>query len=712
MMANLTACSWPVSKLSEALEALAYTCGLMPTAIEIPAPPHAPMQGADEALTWWIEAAAGCLGLEAESVDAPYAEVEQLVRRAGPALLRWPGPGELRFLVLLGSRQRAVSILGPDRVVHWLQSEAVRTALCQTIELPLVAAVTRLLDEAGVPKRRQARARTAILRERLSPVRIGGCWLLRPPPGANLWTQVRQARLPHHLVGLIGAHAIQFFLVLLSWWMIGRGAFEGRLDWGWLLAWALLLLTVLPFRLFATWAQGLLALGAGGLLKRRLLYGALRLEPEELRYQGAGQLLGRVIESGAVESLTLSGGFLTLLAGVELIIAAIVLSMGVGGQLHTLLLLGWVALTLLMGWRYFRHFRHWSEARLRMTHDLVEQMVGHRTRLAQEAREHWHDGEDHVLEQYLARSGAMDRAALVQALIPGGWLVLSLLGIAPAFVSGHSSPAALAVSLGGTLAAVRALGKLVAGSSALMGAAIAWQRVAPFFRAATRPEVGGLPTFALALSPHWRQATDRQPVLEAHDLGFRYHEQGEPVLRGCNLQVCAGDRILLEGPSGGGKSTLVSLLSGLRSPQSGLLLFRGLDPQTLGSAGWRQQVVAAPQFHENYVLTGTFAFNLLMGRCWPASPEDLHEAETICRELGLGELLDRMPAGMLQLVGETGWQLSHGERSRLYIARALLQNAALVLLDESFAALDPETFDQALRCVLNRASTVLVIAHP
>jgi ATP-binding cassette subfamily B protein len=123
-------------------------------------------------------------------------------------------------------------------------------------------------------------------------------------------------------------------------------------------------------------------------------------------------------------------------------------------------------------------------------------------------------------------------------------------------------------------------------------------------------------------------------------------------------------------------------------------------------------VVAAPQFHENYVLTGTFAFNLLMGRRWPASPEDLLEAEAICRELGLGELLDRMPAGMLQLVGETGWQLSHGERSRLYIARALLQNAALVVLDESFAALDPETLSRALRCVLDRASTVLVIAHP
>ena len=101
-----------------------------------------------------------------------------------------------------------------------------------------------------------------------------------------------------------------------------------------------------------------------------------------------------------------------------------------------------------------------------------------------------------------------------------------------------------------------------------------------------------------------------------------------------------------------------------------------------------------------------------MGRGWPPRPEDFAEADALCRELGLGELLDRMPAGLLQMVGETGWRLSHGEQSRLYIARALLQGADVVVLDESFAALDPETLRRALRCVLARAATLLVIAHP
>jgi ATP-binding cassette subfamily B protein len=63
------------------------------------------------------------------------------------------------------------------------------------------------------------------------------------------------------------------------------------------------------------------------------------------------------------------------------------------------------------------------------------------------------------------------------------------------------------------------------------------------------------------------------------------------------------------------------------------------------------------------------------------------------------------------MVGETGWQLSHGEQSRLFMARALLQQADIVILDESFAALDPANLQRALRCVYERVRTLLVIAH-
>ena len=119
----------------------------------------------------------------------------------------------------------------------------------------------------------------------------------------------------------------------------------------------------------------------------------------------------------------------------------------------------------------------------------------------------------------------------------------------------------------------------------------------------------------------------------------------------------------------------------------------------------------APQPHDNYIVGGSLAFNLLMGRQWPAREVDLAEAEQVCLELGLGELLERMPGGLHQIVGETGWQLSQGERARVFLARALLQRPELLVLDESFGALDPENMERAVRCVLHRAPTVLAIAH-
>jgi ATP-binding cassette, subfamily B, bacterial len=247
------------------------------------------------------------------------------------------------------------------------------------------------------------------------------------------------------------------------------------------------------------------------------------------------------------------------------------------------------------------------------------------------------------------------------------------------------------------------LKRLAAGAWQLAGAAVAWQRVAVLFHSATRPEVLGSPNLPVAAEP--------RHLVDARDLAFRYGGRASPVLRHCSFQISAGDRVVLEGASGGGKSTLVALLAGLREPNSGRLLMNGFDRQTLGAEAWRKYIAAAPQFHENHVLAETFAFNLFMGRRGVIGPSDMAEAEAICAELGLADLLQRMPAGTLQMVGETGWQLSHGERSRLYIARALLQNAELVVLDESFAALDPENLQRAVECVLKRAKSLLVVAH-
>jgi ATP-binding cassette subfamily B protein len=455
----------------------------------------------------------------------------------------------------------------------------------------------------------------------------------------------------------------------------------------------------------------LLAIDLGLLLKQRLLLGALQLEPEETRHQGIGQLLGSVLESDAVENLALTGALVNVVGIVESIVAAAVLALGAGGVLHMFALTIWAGISGWLAWRYYLQRRDWTTQRLDMTHEMVEQMVGHRTRLAQQAPQHWHDADDQVLPGYVEFSRRMDRAATnLSLLVARGWLLVGLLGVAPVFVFGQASTAAIAVSIGGVLLAYRALTRLSAGLMGVAGAVVAWQRASRLFDSGGRPQS----TAAVVWTPPKATEGDGRPtVLEAHNLVFRYNDRAQPALQNCSLRIQAGERLLLEGPSGGGKSTLGAVFTGLRDANSGLLLLHGLDRRTVGVDSWRRRVVAAPTFRDNYVLTETFAFNLLMGRGWPpTSNADFAEAEAICAELGLDKLLARMPSGLMQMVGETGWQLSHGEKSRLYMARALLQNADVVILDESFAALDPETLQLAMRCALKRARTLLLIAHP
>lgn len=703
--------SWPVSKLSEAVEVLARKCGLPVQTREAPLLPEQLLRSDAAQLGWWIETLAHWLGLEAEPVETTYAELNQLLVSAGPAVLAIPSEFGPRILLLLESRGGVIWLVTQKHTIEKRSVEELRPLLCQTLEAPFVTRIDSLLRDAGVSKRRMAQARQTLLHEQLSAARIGHCWMLRLHPGSPITEHLSQALLHRYFLTLLGIYALQYLFLIGSWWMIGRGMFQGQLDPAWVFAWALLLITMIPFRAWATWTQGLLSVGAGRILKQRLLYGALQLAPEAIRHQGAGQLLGRVNESQAIEGLVLSSGFTSVSAVVELVMALLVLTTSPGGMLMAWLLAGWIVLTVMLSWQYFRHRQEWTENRVHLTNDLVERMVGHRTRVAQELRQFWHDGEDQAVERYHRLSRKLDHAGVRQSLVTRGWLILGIAGLGPAFVTGSATPASLAIGLGGVLLAQRALAKIVSSIGQITGVLIAWKQVAPFFQAAENTEVPSS-FFALLSSRKLESVPQGQIVLEADDLVFRYREHSTPVVKECTLQVRSGDRILLEGPSGSGKSTFASLLIGLRSPESGLLLLHGIDRKTLGIESWRKRVASAPQFHENHILVGTFSFNVLLGKDWPPSPEDLKEAETVCHELGLGDLLNRMPAGLLQMVGETGWQLSHGERSRVFIARALLQGADVIILDESFAALDPENLNRVVQCVLKRAPTVLVIAHP
>jgi ATP-binding cassette subfamily B protein len=729
---DLASLCWPVARVGEALEEMARRSGLAVAAPELPAMP-ASLDCADpQELQRWVDWAARRLAVEAEALATPFSGFEDLLRQAAPALLHAPDTeqGAGGVYLLLRARGGKLHVIAPDLSLQVVAAAPFCEALCAPLQAPLAAAMDHLLTVSEVPPKRRQRTRQALLRQHLALQTVCSCWLLRAAPGSSFWSQLQQARMPRKVAWMLLAFAAVYAAEIAGWGMIGQITLNGHLDLGWLAAWALLLFTLIPLRLIGGWLDASFALDVGRMLKTRLLAGILQMDLDAVRKQGAGQLLSRVMESQALESLALNGGMGVLVAVLELGIAAAVLAGGAGGRWHVLLLAGWLLLTLALSWRLFQRLLDWTLMRLDMTHALVERMVGHRTRLAQERPGRRDAQDDLAMRDYLDASRAMDTALVpAAAIMPRGWMLVGLLGLLPGFVSGTASSSALAVALGGMLLANRALSGISDGLAALSRAAVAWRQVAQLFRAsqqgsgkapflaaavAAAPEAtpsaarSGTRTSATATVPS-TASTPRRKVVDASQLRFGYG--AHPVLQGLNLAIYSGDQILLEGPSGGGKSTLASLLVGLRQPDSGVLLLNGLDRHTLG-ASWQQMATEAPQFHENHILSGTLAFNLLMGRNWPASADELKEAQHICEELGLGDLLQRMPSGLMQMVGETGWQLSHGERSRIFLARALLQNAALTVLDESFAALDPETLARCLRCALQRSKTLLVIAHP
>jgi len=734
--------AWPISRLSELLDNLARRAGYLARPGRLAPPPESLQQADAQAIGEWLDTAAGYLGLESEPVSALYADFEHLLQAGGPAILRLPvtvAGDRPAFVALLRGGRRQVELLCPDLRVRRATRERLQALICQPYEAPLGELIDQVLEDAGIPQERHTRARAAILRDQLGGVRIEAGWLVRLPPSAGLHSQFRHSGVYRPVWILFGMYFVQQVLSIASWFVIGRGIFQGHFDSGWLMAWAVLLLSGIPVQVIVNDAQSELSMGAGGLFKQRLIQGALKLDPEEIRHQGMGQFLNRVMESEAVEMLALSGGFTALLSFIELGLAFSVLARPAGNSLGAAGLAVWTLVTIILLWRYYQASRDWTDAYREMTNHVVEEMVGHRTRLIQEDPAHRHTDEDQELERYLKLSERMDQAGMqINAAVSRGWMLVGLSSTALAFVASRPQPQVLAIGLGGVLLASQGLSKLAAGAQSLASLANAWRQVGPLFQAAARPRhlpapgftppAGGRPgsrarmeaaagpnvaagyAAGAPLSPTGNNGS--QPVLQVRDVVFRYRPQGRPVLQDVSLQVYPGERLLLEGPSGGGKSPLGAVLTGLRAPAAGSMLLWGFDRQLLGSEAWRRRVVMAPQFQENHVFSETFAFNLLMGRRWPPEAEDLAEAEAVCRELGLGEVLERMPSGFQQMLGESGWQLSHGERSRLYIARTLLQQADLIVLDESFGALDPENLARALQCVLQRAHTVLVIAHP
>lgn len=187
----------------------------------------------------------------------------------------------------------------------------------------------------------------------------------------------------------------------------------------------------------------------------------------------------------------------------------------------------------------------------------------------------------------------------------------------------------------------------------------------------------------------------------------RHQVENSEVLRGVSFDVPRGARVALVGPSGAGKSTILSLIERFYDPTGGSIRLHGHDIRTYPRAELRANFGYVEQ--DAPTLAGTLADNLRL-----ASPDASDaDCERVLRAVNLGDVLERGPLGLQTPVGEDGVMLSGGERQRLAIARALLTEAPILLLDESTSSLDGVN-EQRMREAIDAVSadrTLVVIAH-
>ncbi|MEW5837782.1 MAG: ABC transporter ATP-binding protein [Pseudomonadota bacterium] len=200
-------------------------------------------------------------------------------------------------------------------------------------------------------------------------------------------------------------------------------------------------------------------------------------------------------------------------------------------------------------------------------------------------------------------------------------------------------------------------------------------------------------------------ADKRAVGVALHDVRFAYNDD-QPVLDGVTLAIAPGEKVALVGASGGGKSTLAQILLGLYTPQQGKVLFDGIPIEQIGLPVVREHVAVVLQ--QPALFNDSVRENLCLGHT--------HSDDELWQALDLAELratIEAMPNGLDTLVGRQGVRLSGGQRQRLAIARMVLSQPAVVILDEATSMLDNATearvHDKLRQALAER--TVIIIAH-
>ncbi|WP_167536590.1 amino acid ABC transporter ATP-binding/permease protein, partial [Gordonibacter pamelaeae] len=201
-------------------------------------------------------------------------------------------------------------------------------------------------------------------------------------------------------------------------------------------------------------------------------------------------------------------------------------------------------------------------------------------------------------------------------------------------------------------------------------------------------------------------AVEAPLALAVENVAFRYPGSARAVLDGVSLTIPQGQKVAILGRSGSGKSTLASLIRGDLAPASGSVTLNGVPASSFGDAMARHIGVIQQQ---TYLFNMTLRENLRIGN--PAATDG--QIREVLAHVGLSGLVERLPEGLDTLVDEAGMRFSGGERHRIALARVLLQDTPVILLDEPTVGLDPATERALLKTFVENAEgrTLIMITH-
>lgn len=284
------------------------------------------------------------------------------------------------------------------------------------------------------------------------------------------------------------------------------------------------------------------------------------------------------------------------------------------------------------------------------------------------------------------RTDVIVAAATATVLSVGGWRVLT----------GVLSVGDLVIFLTFIKASMKPLRDLAKYTGRIAKASASGERVVDLLD--TDPEIRDLP-----------EAKDAPPLRGAIEMD-RIHlayEAGSWALREVDLRIAAGETVALIGPSGGGKSSLAALLLRLTEPTRGVLTYDGVDAADLTVRSVREQISVVLQ--EPVLFATSIRENIRYGRL-DATDEEIEGA---ARDANAHHFIDALPAGYDHVLEERGNSLSGGQRQRIALARAMLRNAPIVVLDEATSSIDPENEVEIRAAIqrLTRDKTTILITH-